>query len=143
FFFVKLLLTKYMLAITKQSDYGLILVSYIYKKEGLVKLSDLIKATQLPQRFLARIAAELVKNGLLISKEGKNGGYLISSKIKTFSLYDYLLIFENDVVVSSCVDKNYDCKYESVCNHKDFIKKRLNVVLTKELKKIRLLQLID
>lgn len=132
-----------MLAITKQSDYGLILVSYIYKKDGLVRLSDLIKATQLPQRFLARIAAELVKSGLLTSKEGKNGGYLISPKIKTFSLYDYLLIFENDVVVSSCVDENYECKYENICNHKSFIKKRLNVVLTKELKKIKLLQLID
>jgi Rrf2 family protein len=132
-----------MLAITKQSDYGLILVSYIYKKEGLVRLSDLIKATQLPQRFLARIAAELVKNGLLTSKEGKNGGYLITPKIKTISLYDYLLIFENDVIVSSCVDENYECKYENICNHKSFIKKRLNVVLTKELKKIKLLQLID
>ncbi len=132
-----------MLAITKQSDYGLILVSYIYKKEGLVRLSDLIKATQLPQRFLARIAAELVKSGLLTSKEGKNGGYLITPKIKTFSLYDYLLIFENDVIVSSCVDENYECKYEDICNHKSFIKKRLNIVLTKELKKIKLLQLID
>lgn len=132
-----------MLAITKQSDYGLILISYIYKKHSLVRLSDLIKATQLPQRFLARIAAELAKNGLLASKEGKNGGYLITPRIKTISLYDYLLIFENDVTVSSCVDGHYKCKYESICNHKDFIKKRLNVVLTKELKKIKLLQLID
>lgn len=132
-----------MLAITKQSDYGLILVSYIYKKNSLVKLSDLIKETRLPQRFLARIAAELVKNGLLISKEGKSGGYLASPKIKKISLYDYLSIFEKDVIVSSCVDENFDCKYEKICNHKDFIKKRLNVVLIKELKKIKLLQLID
>ncbi|MEK7177653.1 MAG: Rrf2 family transcriptional regulator [Patescibacteria group bacterium] len=132
-----------MLSITKQSDYGLILISFVYKKKGLVKLSDLIKDTKLPQRFLARIAAELVKNKLLISKEGKNGGYLISPKIKTVSLYDYLSIFENDVIVSSCVDEDFDCKFEKICNHKDFIKQRLNVVLTKELKKIKLLQLID
>lgn len=132
-----------MLAITKQSDYGLILLSSAYKRKGLIKLSELISETKLPQRFLARIAAELVRNGLLTSKEGKSGGYLISPKIKTISLYDYLRIFENDVVVSSCVDENFDCKFDKVCNHKDFIKKRLNVVLTKELKKIKLLQLID
>ena len=132
-----------MLAITKQSDYGLILTSYIYKKGRLVKLSELIKETQLPKRFLARIAAELAKKDLLISKEWKSGGYLISAKIKTISLYDYLRIFENDVVVSSCVDDNYDCKFEKICNHKDFIKKRLNTVLIKELKKIKLLQLIN
>jgi len=132
-----------MLAITKQSDYGLILLSYIYKKNVQVRLSELIKETKLPQRFLARIAAELVKKGLLISREGKNGGYIILPKIKTISFFDYLTIFENDVVVSSCVDNNHECKFEKICNHKDFIKKKLSVVLTKELKKIKLLQLIS
>ena len=132
-----------MLTITKQSDYGLIMISFIYKKNSLVRLSDLIKDTKLPQRFLARIAAELTKHGLLISREGKSGGYIISPKIKKISLYDYLTIFENDVIVSSCVDEDFNCKFEKICNHKDFIKQRLNVVLTKELKKIKLLQLID
>lgn len=132
-----------MLSITKQSDYGLILISFIYKKKGIVRLVELIKLTKLPPRFLARIAAELVKSGLLVSKEGKSGGYLTAPKIKKISLYDYLLIFEKDVVVSSCVDENFDCKFEKICNHKDFIKKKLNVVLTKELKKIKLLQLIS
>jgi len=132
-----------MLAITKQSDYGLILISFVYKKKGLVKLSELIKETKLPQRFLARIAAELTKHGLLISKEGKSGGYIVSPKVKKISLYDYLLIFENDVVVSSCVDENFDCKFEKICNHKDFIKKKLNAVLIKELKKIKLITLIN
>lgn len=131
-----------MLSITKQSDYGLIFISFIYKKNRLVKLSELINKTKLPQRFLARIAAELVKNELLISKEGKSGGYLITSKIESISLYDYLTIFENDVVVSSCVDKNFDCKFEKICHHKNFIKKRLNAVLIKELKKIKLSQLL-
>ncbi len=132
-----------MLNITKQSDYGLILVSFVYKKNRLVKLSELIKETKLPKRFLARIAAELAKNGLLISKEGKTGGYLISPKIKTISLYDYLTIFENDITITSCVDEDFNCRFEKICNHKDFIKKRLNVALIKEIKKIKLLKLID
>ncbi len=132
-----------MLAITKQSDYGLIMISYIYKKKQLVTLSELIEATDLPQRFLARIAAELVKNGLLISREGKSGGYIISSDIKKFSLFDYLKIFETDILISSCVNKDFDCKFEKICNHKDFIKNKLNAVLIKELKKIKLITLIN
>jgi len=131
-----------MLSITKQSDYGLILISFVYKKNRLVKLSELIEETKLPKRFLARIAAELAKEGLLISKEGKSGGYLISPKIKTISLYDYLTIFENDVVVCSCLDESYQCKFEDICHHRSFIKKRLNTVLVQELKKIKLIQLI-
>lgn len=132
-----------MLSITKQSDYGLIMVSYIYKKDRLVSLSELIESTKLPQRFLARIAAELVRNGLFTSREGKRGGYIISKNIKKFSLYDYLSIFEKDIFVSNCVDKDFDCKFEKVCNHKDFIKKSLNGVLIKEIKKIKLLQLVS
>lgn len=131
-----------MLSITKQSDYGLILISYIYKKNRLVKLSELIEETKLPKRFLARIASQLAKESLLISKEGKNGGYLISLKIKTISLYDYLTIFENDIVICSCLDESYQCKFESICHHRSFIKKRLNTVLIQELKKIKLIQLI-
>ena len=131
-----------MLSITKQSDYGLILISFVYKKNRLVKLSELIEETKLPKRFLARIAAELAKEGLLISKEGKSGGYLISPKIKNVSLYDYLKIFENDVVVCNCFDENYLCRFEDICHHRSFIKKRLNTVLVQELKKIKLTQLI-
>ncbi len=131
-----------MLTITKQSDYGLILIAFVKNKGRLVKLSELIEATKLPKRFLARIAAELVKEGLLVSKEGKTGGYLISPKIKTISLYNYLTIFEDDVVVCSCLDESYQCKFENICHHQSFIKNRLNVVLIKELKKIKLMQLL-
>lgn len=131
-----------MLAITKQSDYGLILLSFVYKKNRLVKLSELIDETKLPKRFLARIAAGLAKSELLVSKEGKTGGYLFAPKLKTISLYEYLNIFEKDVMVTKCVDKDYDCQFDKVCLHKDFIKKRLNIVLVNELKKIKLLELI-
>lgn len=131
-----------MLTITKQSDYGILLISHIYKKNKLVKLSDLIKETELPKRFLARIAAELVKNKLLISREGKNGGYLITNKIKTTSLYDYLKIFNDDISVCSCVDDNYHCQYENLCTHKSILKNELNKIIISQLKKIKLLKLL-
>ncbi len=131
-----------MLTITKQSDYGILMISHIYKKNKLVKLSDLIKETKLPRRFLARIAAELVKNKLLISREGKNGGYLINDKIKTASLYDYLKIFNDDISVCSCANDNYHCQYENLCTHKSILKNELNKIIISQLKKIKLIKLL-
>lgn len=131
-----------MLTINKQSDYGILLISYIYKKNKLVKLFDLIKETKLPKRFLARIAAELVKNKLLISHEGKNGGYLITNKIKTTSLYDYLKIFNDNISVCNCANNNYHCQYENLCTHKNILKNELNKIIISQLKKIKLLQLL-
>jgi Rrf2 family protein len=131
-----------MLKISKQSDYGLILTSYIYKKNKLVRLSELIKETKLPKRFLARIAAQLVKQGILTSREGKLGGYQITKKINEMSFYEYLKIFENYVQVSKCVDEDYHCKFEAICDHKDFLSKQVNQALVSELKKIKLLKLL-
>jgi len=130
-----------MFTITKQSDYGIILLSYVYKKNKLVKLSDLIKETKLPKRFLARIAAELVKAGLLISHEGKNGGYEIGKKIKITSMYRYLKIFKEDFSLCGCGEVGYQCPYETICGHKDF-SNELNKTITSQLKKTKLVDLL-
>jgi len=131
-----------MLTITKQSDYGIILLSYIYKKNNQICLSDLINETKLPQRFLARIAAKLVKEGLLKSREGKGGGYQIAERLKKISLYDYLKIFEENVMICDCGDINYQCDYEDVCCHKSVLKEKVNKIIVAQLKKVKLLQLI-
>lgn len=131
-----------MLTITKQSDYGMLLLTHIYKKNKLVNMSDLIEETKLPKRFLARIAAELVKNKLLISREGKNGGYLIGSKIKTVSLFDYLKIFEERISLCDCENVDNNCQYRDICNHKNFSAK-LDQIIIDQLKKVKLLQLIN
>jgi Rrf2 family protein len=131
-----------MLTITKQSDYGILLISYLFKKEKQVKLSDLIEETKLPKRFLARIAADLVKKKLLISREGKNGGYLVSPDIKTISLYDYLKIFNDDITVCSCADENYHCRFEDFCTQKSVLKNKLNKIVISQLKKIKLLEML-
>jgi Rrf2 family protein len=131
-----------MLTITKQSDYGILMISYIYKKNKQVKLSNLIEETKLPKRFLARIAAELVKNQLLESREGKNGGYLVTSKIKTITLYDYLIIFNDDVSVCNCADDSYFCKFENLCSQKSILKNELNKIIITQLKKIKLIKLL-
>ncbi len=86
-----------MLTITKQSDYGLIFIEQLIRANSCVSLSEIITRTKLPKRFLARIAALLVKNQLVVSREGKSGGYQLSKKIKSINLYDYLRIFEGDL----------------------------------------------
>lgn len=132
-----------MLKISKQSDYGLILTSYVYKKmNATTSLSELIEKTSLPKRFLARIASQLVKKGILKSREGKTGGYQTTDKVKKISFYDYLKIFENHVQLTKCADDDYKCQFEAICDHRDFLKNQVNKTLVNELKKIKFLQLL-
>ncbi|MCS7092880.1 MAG: Rrf2 family transcriptional regulator [Patescibacteria group bacterium] len=86
-----------MLRISKQSDYGLILLSFLKNRNNYVSLSSIVRKTNPPWRFLARIANILKKEGLLESAVAKSGGYRLTDKVAKMTIYDYLEIFEKDV----------------------------------------------
>ena len=131
-----------MLNITKQSDYGMLLISSLKDKEGYMPLSELLKEVKLPKRFLARIAAELVQAKILKSREGKDGGYQLSDKAKDLNLYDYLKIFEGDLAITKCMKPGYQCPWNEYCQHKSLLKHNLARILGKELRRYKLLQAV-
>lgn len=130
-----------MLSISTQSDYGLLMISYLLKKEDFVPVSELVKEMNLPQRYLARIAAEMAKHQVLVSREGKVGGYKLTDKAKKMNLYDFLTIFEGEVSIARCDKEGFKCKWYEVCQHKGVIRNTFSKILSKELKKQKLLSL--
>ena len=133
----------YMLTLNKQSDYGLIILHKLAKEKKRIPMSQLIEETRLPPRFLARIAAILVKNRILISREGRVGGYTIAPSFKNLSLFDYFSIFEKNLTFLKCLTTKKKCKYDSVCCHKSNIKTKLNDIVLKQLKQITLLEILQ
>ncbi len=130
-----------MFKISKSSDYGLLLIEYLFDKGDYISLSEIIEKTGLPKRFLARIASKLVSEKILESKEGKIGGYKLTKKIGSMSLFDYLKIFE-DFKMTKCADDDYDCPWEENCRHKNFFSKKLSNNLINYLKSEKLLKII-
>jgi len=131
-----------MLTITKQSDYGILFLENLIGKKDFIPLSELVEKTHLPKRFLARIAATLVKNKVVESREGKVGGYKLAKNLNKITLHDFLKFFEKDVAVCRCFDDDYCCDYEGICQHQSFIRTKLNDVLIKELKRYTLNDLL-
>lgn len=132
-----------MLTLTNQSDYGILFISYLRGKKTYVPLSDLLKETNLPKRFLARIAANLVKHKLVESREGKVGGYRLAKNIDKVSLYDYLKIFEGELAFAKCLNGDYECPWDEMCQHKSFLQHKLNSIVALELKKVKLRDLFS
>ena len=132
-----------MLTITKQSDYAILFISKLRERKDFISLSELVKETKLPQRFLARIAAELAKNKIVVSREGKVGGYKLVTDLKNISLYNFLKIFEKDVAFCKCSDKSYCCDYQKICHHKNFLTHKLNLIVTQTLKKYTLADIYE
>jgi Rrf2 family protein len=130
-----------MLTLSKQSDYGLIIISQLKGKNDFVPLSELISNTNLPQRFLARIAALLVNNKLLISREGRVGGYKLAPGVQKISVYEYLKIFEKQISFLSCIHSKTRCRYEKVCKHKHGVHTKLNQIVLQQMKNVKLMEL--
>jgi len=132
-----------MLTISNQSDYGILLISSLLNKKDYVPLSELIKKTKLPKRYLARIASILTKNKIIKSKEGKIGGYKLAMNLDKINLFDYLKIFEGDFHLCKCHLEDYSCQYEHICQHQIFFRKKVDDIICNQLKKIKLSQLIQ
>lgn len=122
-----------MLKINKKSDYGLILLAFLKGKRSFVPLSQFIESTGLPQRFVARIASNLTKHGILKSREGKIGGYALAKKMAKISLYEYFSIFD-PFALTQCCRAEYSCPFRSFCQHNPFFKTVLSARFSDVLK---------
>lgn len=132
-----------MFTIGSQADYGLIILSSLMKKNTYVSLTRVVKETDLPQRFLARIAGKLATRGLLASLEGRGGGYKVTDKVKKMTLYSYLTIFEKNLNVCKCCKPAYQCHFQPVCQHGRYFQNTLTNILSDQLKKIKLVQVFS
>jgi len=131
-----------MFNISKQSDYGLLMLEYLKDKRDYISLTEIVEKLKLPKRFLARIASKLVSARILLSREGKVGGYLLNPEINSLTLYDYLKVFEGDLALTKCFDKDYQCQWEKNCFHKKFFNHKLRNAFIENLKKEKLLKIL-
>ena len=136
-FSVKLLLTKYMFALNSTIEYSLLFLGYLKGKEDYVSLKEVAEKLSLPRRFLARLAATLAHRGVVVSKEGKSGGYKLGKKADKLTLFDFFQIIENKKYLVKCANKNFSCKHIGFCKHRQFFL-NLSKVFKKEFSKYKL-----
>ncbi|QQG44782.1 MAG: Rrf2 family transcriptional regulator [Candidatus Roizmanbacteria bacterium] len=122
-----------MFTINNKSDYALLLVSHISSKKEFIPLSRLVVETKLPKRFIARIAADLARNGILESKEGKDGGYRLMKSLSKISLFDFLRVFEKDLRLVKCQISGYQCDFNRLCTHKNQLRQKIAGIFVNQL----------
>ena len=126
-----------MFTLNSTVEYSLLFLGYLREKKGYVSLKEVAQNLSLPRRFLARLAALLVKNGVVESREGKTGGYKLGKKFDEINLFDFLQIFEEKKELVKCTKMDFSCKYINFCKHRRFFLD-LNRVLKKEFSKYKL-----
>lgn len=77
--------------VTSRADYALRAVIEIARSEGAVTTRDRIAEEQdIPAKFLEAILGQLSRSGLLVSKRGSGGGYVLARSADEISVADVL-----------------------------------------------------
>ena len=120
-----------MFRLSQKADYGLILLSNLADAKISISVSAVAQKNQIPSKFLSQIALELKNAGILKSREGKSGGYLLARKPENVKILDVLKILDGELVEGKCFEEGHEC----VCGAGDMwgeVREKLNETIGKK-----------
>jgi FeS assembly SUF system regulator len=134
-----------MIKLSRLTDYAVVIMAELTKckKNQLLSASALSDRTGIPEPTVSKILKILVKNGLIISTRGINGGYQLKGTAKDLQITSVIEAIEGPILLTSCVSgSESDCALESQCS----LKGRwtpVNVAIKSALSSLTLADLVD
>lgn len=118
-----------MFKLAKLTDYALVIISYLDSKKVALDTKELALQTTLSYHTVAKICKNLVKNGLLVSKRGANGGYHLDPKCYEISFLEIIEAIEGPLALTECGFKDFNCMLANKCGVMTPLKKINNLIL--------------
>lgn len=108
--------------ISQKAKYALrALIALAEAPEGEpVFIADIAETQAIPRKFLEQILLDLKYQGLVVSRRGKMGGYLLLRRAETITFGEVLRIVEGPLAPLPCLSKMAyrkcdDCTAEKAC----------------------------
>lgn len=100
-----------LMQIPRRVDYGLRAVIHLSEQERgkCSSLAEIAKHQGVPRKFLEKIVQDLVRGGLIQSKRGSTGGYMLARSPETISFCDVIEAIEGPISVNACMDHASGC----------------------------------
>jgi len=80
--------------LTRASEYALLSLDTIRKSDVPIGAEQLATDLCIPKSFLAKILQSLAKQGILESRKGAYGGFILAKKIELISVHDVIFAAE-------------------------------------------------
>lgn len=109
---------KTMLELSRKSDYALRAVIYLARENAgrYGRVSEIAKAKDIPQAFLAQILPLLATRGVVKSQQGAHGGYALAREPASISFLEVIECVEGPLRLNKCVDGHHDdCSILDTC----------------------------
>jgi Rrf2 family protein len=91
-------------------------------ENGTMLLDQLVKGTDLPRDFLAKVFQRLVKAGILRSAKGRGGGFALSREPHEITLLSIVEAMEGPQLMDKCVVGLEKCTDAMPCPQHDLYK---------------------
>lgn len=106
-----------MLRITKQADYGIILMVRLAAEPARVHAAvDLASAAGLPLPMAGKILKRLAHEGLLVSRRGAGGGYSLARDPGSIDVAAIIAALEGPIALTDCLAHGPGgCDHEAGC----------------------------
>jgi len=100
-----------LMQISRRVDYGLRAVIYLSGQdpEKCCSITEIAKQQGVPRKFLEKIIQDLIRKGLIKSRRGSCGGYMLARSPDAISFYDVIEAIEGPVAVNACLDQHLGC----------------------------------
>ncbi len=115
--------------LSKKAQYALYALVFLARNNetGPVLIRDIAEAEKLPRKFLESILLELRTQGILASKKGKGGGYMLRRDPSEVNMAEIIRLFDGAIALLPCATFRYyeqcsHCKDESRCAIKSYVK---------------------
>jgi FeS assembly SUF system regulator len=105
-----------MIRITKQTDYGIVLLTHLAANPGRhYNAPELSAEARLPLPMVSKILKLLAKEGLLASHRGVKGGYSLTRPAEEISMAEIVATLEGPIAITECISVESDCSHAALC----------------------------
>ena len=118
-----------MLKITKETDYALLIISFMATKNESLSATVIAQNCAISVAIASKILKLLTKAQLLTSTRGTNGGYSLARSGELITIADIITAIEGGIAINKCADTSYVCNRSEVCNLAPYWIQINNIVL--------------
>jgi Rrf2 family protein len=103
--------------LTRAAEYAIRCVLYL-SQQGVgivVSRQEIARKTDTPAHFLAKIAQDLAKAGMIEIRQGVHGGFILSKHPVTISLLEVVETMIGEIYLNDCIVRPSGCKDSDRC----------------------------
>lgn len=128
-----------MIRISRLTDYGIVLMSYITAHaERVHNATELAAGAHLPLPTVSKLLRVLARRGLLESHRGVKGGYSLARSPHDISVAEIIRTLEGPIALTACTTSApSDCEHETLCPVRGHWHK-INQAIVQALESVRL-----